>query len=101
MLPRARIAHKTSALIIAVLGSFCCQTAAADLQEDVEKVLAEEDLTGIAWTLIGEAGEVRDLLGVLGSGTATEAEVAGNVSFSRARSYELTRGVPPAEIAST
>lgn len=58
MSPRARIAHKALAFLIAVLGSSCCQAGAADLQTDIERVLAEEGLTGIVWTLIGEAGEV-------------------------------------------
>ena len=42
---------------IAVLWTVANQVAAADLQEDLEMVLTEESLTGIAWTLIGEAGE--------------------------------------------
>lgn len=55
---RAWNAHIVLASIIAV-SSFCaCHAAEADLQKDVEKVLVEEGLTGIAWALIGENDEV-------------------------------------------
>lgn len=38
---------------------WCCvgQANEANLQEDIEKILVEESLTGIAWTLIGENGQ--------------------------------------------
>lgn len=55
---RAQIAHIAVASAIAVMWSFLGQAAEAALQEDIEKILAEEGLTGMAWTLIGEAGEV-------------------------------------------
>jgi len=55
---RARIAHIALASTIAVVWSFACQVAEADLQKDVEKILVEEGLTGMAWTLIGKTGEV-------------------------------------------
>lgn len=54
---RAQIARIVFASAIAVLSSFVSQVAEADLQEDIEKILAEEGLTGIAWTLIDETGE--------------------------------------------
>ncbi len=55
---RARIEHRTLASTIAVIWLIVGQVAAADLQKNVEKILFEEGLTGVAWTLIGEAGEV-------------------------------------------
>lgn len=36
-----------------------CAVARADLTGDIETILAEENLAGIAWMLIGEDGEVR------------------------------------------
>jgi CubicO group peptidase (beta-lactamase class C family) len=37
---------------------FCdCRATDADLQKDIERILVEEGLTGIAWTLIGGTGE--------------------------------------------
>ena len=72
-MPRGQIMHIVSAAIIAVLLSCAGQAAKADLQQDIESVLVEEGLTGIAWALIGGSDEVS--LGVAGlqdklSGTA-------------------------------
>ena len=41
-----------------VLWFFTGQVAEADLQKDVEKILVDEGLTGIAWMLLDESGEV-------------------------------------------
>ena len=43
---------------IAFLWSSVCLATEANLKKDIENVLAEEDLAGIAWTLVGENGEV-------------------------------------------
>jgi CubicO group peptidase (beta-lactamase class C family) len=43
---------------IAFFWSSVCLVAEANLKKDIENVLAEEGLAGIAWTLVGENGEV-------------------------------------------
>jgi CubicO group peptidase (beta-lactamase class C family) len=43
---------------IAFLWSSVCLATEANLKKDIENVLAEEDLAGIAWALVGENGEV-------------------------------------------
>lgn len=43
---------------IAVLPVSNCRAAATDLPSDLEIILIEEGLTGVAWSLIGENGEV-------------------------------------------
>lgn len=54
-----RILCATLAAAIAFLGCTAGPLARADLQEDIETILAEEGLTGMAWMLVGEAGEVK------------------------------------------
>jgi CubicO group peptidase (beta-lactamase class C family) len=54
---RVRIAHIVLASMIAGLWFCDCQATDANLQKDIERILVEESLTGIAWTLIGETGE--------------------------------------------
>ena len=49
---------------IAVLWSSVGQVAEADLKKEVERIIVEEGLTGSAWTLIDETGEVS--IGVAG-----------------------------------
>jgi len=56
---RAWVARIALASAFAVLWSSVGQVAEADLQKDVERILVEEGLTGMAWTLIDETGEVR------------------------------------------
>lgn len=46
------------AAIIAVFWVSVCGASEAELRKDVEVILSEENLTGIAWALIGENGEV-------------------------------------------
>lgn len=57
-MPRARIAHIALTSVIAVFWFFVGEVAEAELQKDVEKILVEEGLTGVAWTLVAETGEV-------------------------------------------
>jgi len=58
-MPRAQITHIVLASIIAISSSCAFQIAKADLQQDIEKVLVEEGLTGIAWALVGGNDEVK------------------------------------------
>ena len=55
---RARVSKMVLASTVAVLWSCVCQATEANLQEDIEKILVEESLTGIAWTLVGESDEL-------------------------------------------
>ena len=55
---QARTAHIVLASTIAFLWSSVCLATEANLKKDIENVLAEEDLAGIAWALVGENGEV-------------------------------------------
>jgi CubicO group peptidase (beta-lactamase class C family) len=50
--------HFNKALTLAVLWISLGTNAHADLQRDIETVLSEEGLSGIAWSLVGENGEV-------------------------------------------
>ena len=63
MLP-ARNIYLAIVATIAVLSVSNCRAAETDLQSDLEIILIEEGLTGIAWSLIGENGKVS--LGALG-----------------------------------
>ena len=45
--------------IIALPWTFVCQATGADLQADIEAVLRDEGLTGGAWSIVEENGEVR------------------------------------------
>ena len=45
------------AATIAVLWSSACPATQADLEINIENVLAEENLTGVVWTLVSENGE--------------------------------------------
>ncbi len=56
-MPQGKIRRFAVAATIAVMGIFVSGTAQADVQEEIEVILAEEGLTGIAWSLIGENGE--------------------------------------------
>ncbi|MEP5764321.1 MAG: serine hydrolase domain-containing protein [Halieaceae bacterium] len=49
---------------IAVLLAFNCRAAELDLQSNLETILNEEGLSGVAWSLVGENGEVS--LGAIG-----------------------------------
>jgi CubicO group peptidase (beta-lactamase class C family) len=55
----ARLGHLALAAVIAILWAYIGQAAETNLQADVESVLAEEGLVGIAWTLVGENDNVR------------------------------------------
>ena len=55
---RAHTVRIAFILVIACLWSFATQRVEAGLQQDVEAILAQEGLTGIAWSLIGDDGEV-------------------------------------------
>ena len=63
-MPQVKIRRFAVAAFIAVISIFVSGTAQAGVQEEIEVILAEEGLTGIAWSLIGENGEVS--LGVAG-----------------------------------
>jgi CubicO group peptidase (beta-lactamase class C family) len=53
---QARVAHIV--LAISVLWTCVCQATETGLQKDIERTLVEEGLTGIAWTLVSETGDV-------------------------------------------
>jgi CubicO group peptidase (beta-lactamase class C family) len=55
---RAQLARIVFISAIAGLWLLASQVVEADRQEDIETILAEEDLIGIAWSLIADAGEV-------------------------------------------
>lgn len=55
---RARTVHIIIASTIIVLWSCVCTANYANLKKDIENALADEGLAGIAWTLVGENGEV-------------------------------------------
>ena len=55
---RVPIARLFTATKIAVLWLIVCLPAEADLKQSIENVLAEENLTGVAWTLVSEDGDV-------------------------------------------
>ncbi len=55
----ARFTRLAMAAIIAVLSASVCHANGGDLQTDIEAILIEEGLTGAAWSLVGENGEVR------------------------------------------
>ena len=52
---KARVAIASMALVLWLSTG---QIAEADLKRDIERVLVDEGLTGIAWSLINESGEV-------------------------------------------
>lgn len=54
----ARNIYLAMVATIAVLPVSNCRAAATDLPSDLEIILIEEGLTGVAWSLIGENGEV-------------------------------------------
>jgi CubicO group peptidase (beta-lactamase class C family) len=54
---RALFALKTLAWGLAVLPFFISQVAEAEIGKDIETILAEEGLTGMAWALIDASGE--------------------------------------------
>jgi len=53
-----RSARIAGFLLAAFASTSICQAAQASLESELEDVLAEEGLTGIAWALVGENGEV-------------------------------------------
>jgi CubicO group peptidase (beta-lactamase class C family) len=57
MLPARKIFAATVGLVAVLSVSWCC-AAEPNLQGDLNEVLVEEGLTGVAWSLIGEKGEV-------------------------------------------
>jgi hypothetical protein len=54
----ARNIYLATAAIVAVLSVFYCRIAESNLQGDLDEVLVEEGLTGVAWSLVGSNGEV-------------------------------------------
>ncbi len=54
---RGRVSRELLAPIVALL-SCCCLAAESALDDDLRRVLADERLTGIAWTLIDANGDV-------------------------------------------
>ena len=54
---QTRTAHILMASTIAFLWSSVCLASEANLKKDIDIILAEEGLVGIAWTLVGENGE--------------------------------------------
>ncbi len=69
---RVRTANIVIASTIAFLWWGVCLATETNLKKDIEKVLVEEGLTGIAWTLIGVNGEV----------SVGSAGLSDNISFS-------------------
>jgi len=69
-------------IAITVLSSFLNQIAVADLQGDLEAILADESLTGLAWTLVDETGEVS-------LGAAGLADSASGLSFTADRRFHV------------
>ena len=57
-MPQVKIRRFAVAVTIAAMCIFLSGTAQAGVHEEIELILAEEGLTGIAWSLIGENGEV-------------------------------------------
>jgi hypothetical protein len=55
---RVRSAQVLIFIALACAWPGACLATASNLERDIEKVLAEEALAGIAWTLIGADGEV-------------------------------------------
>lgn len=47
-----------TAVLLAALSVFYCRTAESNLQSNLDHILLEEGLVGIAWSLVGENGEV-------------------------------------------
>lgn len=54
----ARIASFASVLLATLASTIVCQAAQGNLESELEEVLAAEGLTGIAWALANEKGEV-------------------------------------------
>jgi CubicO group peptidase (beta-lactamase class C family) len=54
----ARNIYLATAALVAVLSVSYCGAAEPNLQSDLDEVLVKEGLTGVAWSLIGENGEV-------------------------------------------
>ena len=54
----ARNIYLATAAIVAVLSVLYCRIAESNLQGDLDEVLVEEGLTGVAWSLVGSNGEV-------------------------------------------
>ena len=44
--------------MVAILSVSYCRAAEPNLKDDLDEVLVQEGLTGVAWSLIGENGEV-------------------------------------------
>jgi CubicO group peptidase (beta-lactamase class C family) len=57
-MPQVKIRRFAVAATIAVMGIFTSGAAQTGVHQEIELILAEEGLTGIAWSLIGENGEV-------------------------------------------
>ena len=79
---RSRTVHKITASTFAILWSSACLASGASLKKDIESVLAEENLIGIAWALVEENGDVTvDAAGLRdnASGTAFARETRFHV----------------------
>ena len=57
-MPRAPLSHKFLALTVALFWPCYCLGAESNLEDDLQRVIAEEGLTGIAWSLVRDNGEV-------------------------------------------
>lgn len=55
---RAPIRLTFLTVTVAVLWSCYCLAAESNLEDDIGRVIVEEGLTGVAWSLVGEGGEV-------------------------------------------
>jgi CubicO group peptidase (beta-lactamase class C family) len=55
---QARISHTFLASTVAVFWSCHCPAADSNLENGIERVIVEEGLTGIAWSLVRDNGEV-------------------------------------------
>ena len=54
----ARNIYLATVALVAILSVSYCRAAEPSLQGDLDEVLVKEGLTGVAWSLIGENGEV-------------------------------------------
>jgi CubicO group peptidase (beta-lactamase class C family) len=54
----ARNKYLATAAMVAILSVSYCRAAEPNLKDDLDQVLVQEGLTGVAWSLIGENGEV-------------------------------------------
>ncbi len=57
-MPRARIAQRFLASIVALFWFFSCLATEVDLEDAWKRISVEEGLTGIVWSLVHDSGEI-------------------------------------------